>query len=156
MIATKRRRDLGAMRHRIAVTNWRERPDDDVNLVRDRKPIFSCAAAIVERNFATSSQVGSYDQGQVNGLNVPTHTITIRNPSDVLITGRHWIYVERRFGQRQWFKVLVVKVADVREDYLDIDVKLDEVDDPRKDTTVLDANPSFEAPDIVGPKYGAL
>lgn len=149
-----KKKHIGKMRHRVVITNWIEAPDDDVNLVRTRPKIFEGWASIKERSFASQTQAAIYDHFKIDGLKSATHQFTIRTPSDVHITARHWLYVERRFGRREWYKIMSVGYADDRECMTTLECKLHEVDDDRTDEACIKKDPDPEqiemqaAPDI--------
>lgn len=128
---------LGEMNRRIAVTNWRETPDDDVNLIRTRPVIFQAWARINDRPPTAANRFQRMDNYQADGLAVPTHFIVIRNPSDVSITTKHWIYATRRNGRREWFRITGIQHIDPDECWLSINCVLDEIHDKRSDPAVL-------------------
>lgn len=150
----------GQFRDRICVTNWRETPDDDVNLVRARPKIFEGWGRLDQISTTRGRSRFSSDFGQYDPLKWPSHQITIRNPSDVFITSRHWVFAWRRYDQRQWFRILEVQTNDRYEEYIDLRCLIDEIKDPRADPAIMPINDKFEEPRpeptiSLGPKYGS-
>jgi hypothetical protein len=136
------------MKNRITITNWRETPDDDVNLVRTRPKIFECWGHVKERGFEGSGYTRVADGVQYDQTYNPTHVVTIRNPSDVLITPKHWVYTTRRFDRREWYRIIHTKIENKGRDlFLVLYCTIDEVSEPKRaDPAVLDLPDTFEQP----------
>lgn len=145
---------IGEMRrNRVVVCNWREMPDDDVSLIRSRPKIYEGGARIKTLESITARRSAGFDGFRSDVESSATHIIDVRNPSDVMITPEHWVYVERRFNRREWYRIVLVQALnnDPREDYLRLYCRLDEVRDERADPVTQPEPPAIDEPERDAP-----
>lgn len=150
MAAKRGRPRIGDLRrNRVVVCNWRETPDDDVNLIRSRPKIYEGGARIKTLESISARRSAGFDGFRSTFDSEATHIIDIRNPSDVMVTPEHWVYVERRFNRREWYRIILVMYLnnDPREDYLRLYCRLDEVRDERADPVTQPEPPEMEEPE---------
>ena len=139
----------GSLKTRIAVTNYCLTPDNHTNLFDSREVIFTTYACKKPLSLeAASRAMGFYSfQSEVNES--PTHTFDMRNPPDMMINSKNWIYAKFRYGY-QWFQVMGAIPIDDDEQWVKVYTRLDETKDVRSDPVINGTPKNFIEVDLDG------
>jgi head-tail adaptor len=133
--------EIGELNKRVWVCTTVEKPDMNVSTIKRRPGVIEVHARIRPLR---GQEILDY-QAVLGEENKPTTEITIRDPPDVKVDIRHWIYHEGLYA-RTWYKVRTVEDLGGVGLYLLMRCSVDQILDVRSDPATQETPRRWEDP----------
>ena len=136
--------EIGELREQVWICTTVEKPDMNVSSIVKRPGVIEVRARVRPLSGDT---ILDY-QAVMGEQDKPTMEVTIRNPPDVKVDIRHWVYHKGRFAC-SWLKVRTVEDMGGAGQFLLLRCSVDQVFDVRADPATQRQPPRWDDPGVI-------